>query len=346
MLKIKLLSAEIHRNECTYRPFIQHRDWFREAGIRFIVEGQDYDLTMVAQHSFCNKNSSYQTSIDTGKRFLERIEGDFVLIDGQDSASLVGTYDVFKESNAKLLLKNTLYRDKSDYSKRSVHGRTYWGESQGEWEYNYKIDEPDFSNIILSGTNWLSTVNPQWYDYKKLRKDIDVCALFAYPGKENHEFNRLTSKFYNEHREKCIKEINQLPASIKVAKLEVGERVPIEEYYQLMSRSKILIAPFGYGEIAPRDLESAMLGCILIKPDMDHLETIPNIYDPRLTYCPCKWDFSDLNQVIEDNLNNHSEDQLYLVENMRSAYKTEYHPEKLVKWTHQWLSKLPGFGYE
>jgi spore maturation protein CgeB len=63
-----------------------------------------------------------------------------------------------------------------------------------------------------------------------------------------------------------------------------------------MIRSKICISPFGYGEICWRDFEAILCGCLLIKPDMSHVETNPDIFMAGQTYVPVKWDFSDLEE--------------------------------------------------
>ena len=38
-------------------------------------------------------------SVENGLEFLSKISGDYMIVDGQDSTSLIGTYEVFKESN-------------------------------------------------------------------------------------------------------------------------------------------------------------------------------------------------------------------------------------------------------
>ena len=72
------------------------------------------------------------------------------------------------------------------------------------------------------------------------------------------------------------------------------ERVDKEGYYREMMRSRICLSPFGYGEICWRDFEAILCGCLLIKPDMGHLQTAPNVFQPNVTYIPIRWDFSDL----------------------------------------------------
>jgi len=345
MLRIKIEEIARHRNETTFRPYLMSKELFRDAGIEFIFEGNNYDLSWVGQASYCDKNHPYERMLSRGKWFLEnKVEGDYVLFDGQDSATLMGSWDVFKESNAKILLKNTLYKERDQYRIPRVHGRTYWG-SSGNDATDYSIQGLDFDKIKLSGTNWLSTVFPNWFQYKGVKKDIDVFALFAYPAKENLEYQVLTNGYYDSHRERCINWLKKLPSNIIVKMLEEGNRVPIEKYYELMSRSKLVIAPFGYGEIAPRDLEASMVGAILIKPDMSHIETIPNPYIPQVTYNPVKWDFSNLNSEIEILLSKFDTLQEYYVENMRKTFSELYNPEKLVIHTHKWLSELEGFGF-
>ena len=67
----------------------------------------------------------------------------------------------------------------------------------------------------------------------------------------------------------------------------------------------ILISPFGWGEInVPRDYEVALSGSLLLKPDLSHLETWPNIFN-KDTVVQYKWDLSDLLEWVEKILENY-----------------------------------------
>ena len=101
MIKIKLLEKDIHRNETTFRPFLFAQDLFREAGIEF-TDSDDYDFAWVGQASIIDKKKPLQDSIARGLEFITEITGDYMIVDGQDSTSLIGTIDVFRESNALL----------------------------------------------------------------------------------------------------------------------------------------------------------------------------------------------------------------------------------------------------
>lgn len=343
MIRIKVEEIHRHRNETTFRPFFTCRDYFRSVGIDIGYIGNSYDYAWVGNASYSDKNVSLSESIDKGLEFLNKITGDYWLFDGQDSASMIGTYDVFLQSKAEYLLKNTMYVDKNDYTLPFTHGRSYWGMSLNSWKIR---DFSKFHKVLLSGTNWLSTVTPNWFSYRDAKKEIDVFALFSYPGKENYEFEIQTNTYYDEHRMRCIEYLKMLPRRINVKMLESGNKIPIQEYYELMSKSKIVIAPFGYGEIAPRDIESAMVGAILFKPEMNHIQTIPNIFVSNETYVPLKWNFDDMNQKIIEILSEWPNNQNYFVENMRNHFSEKYDSKKLVEYIYNLIRNEPGVTIE
>ncbi len=69
-------------------------------------------------------------------------------------------------------------------------------------------------------------------------------------------------------------------------------------YMAEMQQSKLCFSPFGYGELCWRDIEAIQTGAVMIKPDMSHLRTLPELYEPGVTYLPVAWDFSDLSDVV------------------------------------------------
>jgi hypothetical protein len=58
--------------------------------------------------------------------------------------------------------------------------------------------------------------------------------------------------------------------------------------------SRITLSPFGWGELCLRDFEAVRSGSLLLKPDMSHLETWPDIFVPTETYVPFDWEARDL----------------------------------------------------
>jgi hypothetical protein len=67
-----------------------------------------------------------------------------------------------------------------------------------------------------------------------------------------------------------------------------------------------MLSPFGWGEVCYRDFEAAIGGAVLIKPDMSHVETWPNIFNDK-SYISLSW---DLNELISFNLDEYSVDRV------------------------------------
>ena len=339
MIKIKLYEPNIHRNECAYRPYLWAHEILKEIGIEF-TNGDSYDYAWVAQASIIDKKVSLEESVDKGLNFLSNITGDYMILDGQDSTSLIGTYEVFKESNALLLLKNSLLKDRSLYKQGSVLGRHYWGPG------DYKLTDFDkFSDrIVLSGTNWLMThwsgIKPQWYNIPD--KQYDVSAMFQYPqGVDVYEHSQLQSMHYDKHRAPMMNILNHHHSFYKTAKLENGKRVSEQEYYNRISSAKIILAPFGYGEMAPRDLDAAQFGAILIKPDMGFVDTVPNIFEDGVTYIACKHDYSDLKEKIDMILGNYK-DYHYIIDNARKKFQEVMQPHHIAMHLYNIFKNLKG----
>jgi hypothetical protein len=332
MIKIKLVEPEKHRNECAFRPFVFAKDALREIGVEFTL-GDSYDYAWIAQGSLIDQSVPYQQCIDNSLEFLSKISGDYMIIDGQDSASLMYTFDLLKYSKSLLLLKNSLYKDRNLYKQGTAFGRSYWGEG------DFKVDDFDMysDKIKLSGTNWIAThwsgINSrEMYPINRLR-EYDVCALFQYPSSNKTSM----SDCYDNHRKNAIDVLNTMP--VAVAKLTNGVRLTTQEYYMKQFNSKIVIAPFGAGEMAPRDLEAALFGNILIKPDMSHIDTAPNMYTDMNTYVACKHDFSDLEEKIHLILGNFNY-YTYIIENCRKRIIEMTHPNNLAIHLHSTFLNL------
>ncbi|MDY7027517.1 MAG: glycosyltransferase [Spirochaetota bacterium] len=79
----------------------------------------------------------------------------------------------------------------------------------------------------------------------------------------------------------------------------VTGRAPKKQYDGEMRRAMITLSPFGWGEVCFRDFEAVFAGTLLLKPDMSHIETWPDIYRPGETYVPLSWDGDDLLERVD-----------------------------------------------
>ena len=105
-----------------------------------------------------------------------------------------------------------------------------------------------------------------------------------------------------------------------------------------MVRSKVVVSPFGWGEINIRDFECFALGSLLVKPSMAHLETYPKFFVEHETYVPYRWDCSDLHEKIDEITQNYSR---YLCiaraaqQRLKSALETRESKEEFVQQVHR-----------
>ena len=313
MIKIKLLERDVHRNETTFRPFIFAQDVLREVGIEF-TDGDSYDYAWIGQASIIDKETSLEKSIEKGVDFISKISGDYMIVDGQDATSLIGTVDVFRESKALLFLKNSYLKDLDLYKKGWANGRMYWGKG------DYKVPDIDElkPKMKLTGCNWVGTINPQWFDYSSDKK-YDISCMFSWGDRDNYEYLNLTSKYYDEHRRILLETLDK--TDYNIVKREAGVPIPQDKFYNNMYNSKICMAPIGYGEMAVRDIESAAFGSVLLKPDMSYINSKPFLYEDGETYIAVKYDWSDLEEKIDYVLSNYNEIQPKLVENMRNRFR-------------------------
>ena len=338
MIKIKLCEHEIHRNETTFRPFVMAQNIFREVGIEF-TSSDDYDYAFVGQASIIDKKKSLKESIEKGLEFVSKITGDYFIVDGQDATTLIGTIDVFRESNALLFLKNTYLKDFDLYKQGWANGRYYWG--KGKYSV-IDIDELK-PRMKLTGCNWLHTVQPNWLDYVN-DKPYDISCMFGYPTKEPvYEHDVSQTDYYDPHRKNLM---GILGDKYKIASLVNGERIPKQEYYQKMFDSKIILSPIGYGEMGPRDVDSAIFGSVLMKPDMSYILSEPFIYDDDETYVAVNYDWSNLEEKIDYVLSDYNNIRERLVHNMRKKFEEKYDLKNLVLHMYDVFNNLDDVGQE
>ncbi|MFN8830934.1 MAG: glycosyltransferase family 1 protein [Labrys sp. (in: a-proteobacteria)] len=119
-------------------------------------------------------------------------------------------------------------------------------------------------------------------------RDIDIHARLGKHG----------SGWYKEMR---LASLAPLKAMRDLTIVAEGN-VPLPAFMAELRRSKLCFSPFGYGELCWRDVEAFCTGSVLVKPDMSHLETAPDLYEPWVTYLPIAWDFSDLEAVVRSAL--------------------------------------------
>ncbi|MBC7905457.1 MAG: hypothetical protein H7Y60_01760 [Rhodospirillaceae bacterium] len=77
------------------------------------------------------------------------------------------------------------------------------------------------------------------------------------------------------------------------------DRLSRRDYLREMESSRVIVSPFGFGEINYRDWECFLSGALLIKPDCSHMETWPNLFRGNETILCHHWSCADLPELVE-----------------------------------------------
>ena len=236
---------------------------------------------------FFRKKSKYIFYCDTGDSSCWLEKKIFPLVDKYLKCQLL------KDKN---LYKTKMYGKKinSDYYYRNndiKDSQEIWSDELSDQE----INKLDLSwNIFFSNHNYLSPLN--YYMVKFLNQNLIFNQLF-YSNPHTKRTNDFFVKFSNKNYYPTIGW--QRKKILEMFKIDNSNKLNKFNYFNLMKNSKYCISPFGWGEIAIRDFECFVNGCVLIKPDMSHIRTWPNLFISNLTYIPIKWDLSDLKKNIE-----------------------------------------------
>lgn len=113
-------------------------------------------------------------------------------------------------------------------------------------------------------------------------RPIDLHARIAVSG----------SPWYEAMRAECLTAAEGVSDIRTITGTGIGHHQFISELRQ----SKLCFSPFGYGEVCWRDFEAVLTGAVLLKQDMHHVETDPDIFIPNETYVPLRWDLSDFEE--------------------------------------------------
>ena len=269
-----------------------------------------------------------------------------ILLDLRDAAStdsVLVTY--LNQSNVKICIRPNTYVPRSIDNEKH-HDLLYWADRlltkiPPEHEpWPNIIDREPLGEIALNKIQTISNIawghgyeNCKWFNDEPPRgKPIDIFSL----GCMNSYWTRLV----RYHRRLCLDAIKSLPDYyIKCIGASTTTKDPIRindgwhhmpgsgEFFRLLQNSKVVVSPYGYGEMSFKDWEAVMSATVIIKPHMDHVEINPSPYsDFNTVYC--EPDFSDLANVAKNVLKNWGSFQ-----------------ESTLHWRNVWLDRISTYDY-
>lgn len=113
-------------------------------------------------------------------------------------------------------------------------------------------------------------------------------------------------------------------------------KIPLPEYFEELRDALVGIGPFGVGEITLRDFEIIICGAALVKPDMSHARTWPDLFRPDETFVAHRWDLADLIDRVDSLLNDQAK-RVRIAKTAQDEYKKALSPQGLDEFTNRLL---------
>ena len=208
-------------------------------------------------------------------------------------------------------LKNQVLKDRSLYQKIYYGSRIttdfyhrHFGVQDtdpGEPHLNHIPDSEDLEKLGVGWHFGMTHHGRHGSLWARLRHEIGVVPYF-YPSRWR------TPSVNRPLRCSCRIGDSYSRETIAFARKEIRkrlrERLPVNrvskgQYYRELTQSIAAISPFGFGEVCYRDFEIIISGAAMVKQQMNHLETWPNLWIENESYLPLAWNFSDFEEKIE-----------------------------------------------
>lgn len=222
-----------------------------------------------------------------------------------------------------------LFYTKALFKDRSLYGKSLYGkELYSDYYHNrYGVVDPDYrERPVERNRKELEKLRLSWnigvgdYPRHQLRQRAGVAfaRVFGLPAatlfRQRERFDPERSIASNSGRYPVHARMGLIPRpSINYQRKLILEKIdgnpnfltgPVSQtqFNRETANSKIVLSPFGWGELCLRDFEAVRSGALLLKPDMSHLETWPDIFIPGDTYEPFGWDADNLVEKAKELL--------------------------------------------
>ncbi len=325
-----------HTSEQQFAPIGRHAGLLRErlgvvAQYRKLTDALTMDARALSRFDVVGLKLLFQTPIAEAERIARHFAGalagtgtKLVYFDGDDDLN-IQYHGVI--SAVDLYVKKHVFADETAYQKQYLGKSNLTDHVSREHGFSFAdnvistsggLDRSELHKLHLG---WNIALDDKIFDLSrrmgdmpKPKRDIDIsCRAYVQPSVWTHAL-----------RSTVLERMEALSGRFSI--LAPRDRVSQDKYYEEMLRSKICVSPFGFGELCWRDFEAILCGCLLVKPDMGHAKTSPDLFVPGVTYVPVKWDYSDLEAQCVRYLNNDAE-RLGIVEHAREMLLTSLEPD-------------------
>lgn len=294
-------------------PFVVWRDYLASAGIaiRFVKQvDQLTDSDVIIVDSKFHRDM-WETEVESILADFQSFRTQTDLLIYSDTTDSSGWLQAELLSEVDKYWKFQLLADRDQYL-RPMYGHRiyadYYFRTKGVQDENPEWSKPVTDRGLLRklSVSW----NSGLADYSLMGPyrmggymRCPVKRLLSFPEKsfvspERERTNAISCRFGVDYPRASVawqrKEIREiLRDKLSTVKLSRWG------YFSELKNSRVIVSPFGFGEITLKDFEVFLTGGVLLKPDMRHLETWPDLFRSGETMLSHSWDLSDLEEILE-----------------------------------------------
>lgn len=294
-------------------PLVVFRAEMRNAGLDFhyFLEANpsiyDCDVLIVESkyYGWSWKDQSLKI-LDELSHFRQNVEC-LIYFDNSDST---GCLQVEVLPIVDIYWKNQLLVNKQEYFKRHYGQRIftdfyhneYGVEDKSPYQSNIMADTEHLDKLCVawhSGLANYSLVGPSLaavYDRFPAKSLLKFSSNFVAPGGSRNIALQCRMGF--GHGRETVSFQRSLIRRLLKNKIST-KKLSRKQYFGELSNCHAVLSPFGQGEITLKDFEVFLTGGLLMKPDMKHMETWPNLFEGGKTIVEFNWDIENLIDTLD-----------------------------------------------
>ena len=314
-MNIAILTVPHISSSLAFTPMMVNRTLLSENGINFKVYYEeidaiyDYDVVILDGRLYRKLQSPDPDSEII--KLLERLSSNTPKIIWFDTTDGTGTTQFQFLPYVNKYLKIQVLKDRMLYQKEYYGGRIY----TEYYHLNFGVNDKDeLASIQPATPDQIHKIDCAWghglADFgrwgplmRRIRKLLPLPYYYSQDFREtSHRSVKASFRFSTNYKRETIAFQRSL---VKNTANKLGyptDKIPRNKYLSELRNCKLGISPFGWGEPSYKDFEIILNGAALIKPDLSHLETWPNLYINNETYLSFDWDCSNLEEVIDQAL--------------------------------------------
>jgi hypothetical protein len=317
----------------------------------------NYKFKLLDKFGFLKKFISNKISFNEIAQLLSKKNKNLIWFDLTDSA---GTTQFEVLPYVKKYIKGQLYKNRDLYRKNLFRNRyfsDYYQKSfkiEKDIKFNFCKLEANYDQKVILGWNlgvgnFFDIINysnfdkliclskfiflknkKKLFDYSLRNRKVDI--------KKFDLFFRLSNRIRN--KKKSIHYQRQYVGDFLNKKYDLDifkNKMNHKNYLINLMNSKISVGCFGWGEICYREFEATRMGTAFVYPNIQYIETWPNIFVDGKTYKSYELDFSNLQESIDFLLDNKSsrDEMVYNSQKILNGVYSNYGLNYIIKFLEQ-----------